>query len=71
MSLAKGQQFLTHTYRGHQVSGFYTEDKGKGRIDLMKDGQIVRSTDVPAYILWNYYAHAQDVIDTALDEVVA
>jgi len=69
MSLPNGQQFLSHTHRGYQVAGYYTEDPGRGRIALMKNGQVARQVDVLAYKLWNYYAHATDVIDAYITEI--
>jgi hypothetical protein len=52
-------------WRGYQVRAHYLKppDNQDALVEVLKDGEIVRSFRYPAYRVWNVAAHADDLID--------
>ena len=56
--------FETKEYRGYRIKAFYLEEGNRdAKIELWNDKDLVKSTTAPAYRIWNYHAHAMDIID--------
>lgn len=59
--------YETHEYREYKLKAFYLEGSDIARIELWKLGELIRSAEVPAYKVWNYSAHFQDIVDSELE----
>jgi hypothetical protein len=56
--------YETQEYRGYKIKAFYlNDDKHLARVELWKDGEIIRSLLTQAYRVWNYSAHIYDIVE--------
>jgi hypothetical protein len=61
--------YQTQSYRGYYVRAFYLNDgSNDARIELWDSKNRIKSGYCPAYKVWNYSAHANDMIDEILEE---
>jgi hypothetical protein len=62
--------YETHEYRCYRVKAFYEPDSttSKARIEIWKGEERIQTGFCPAYKVWNYYAHATDIIDDLIGE---
>jgi hypothetical protein len=44
------------------VRGFYSDDQELARVEVVRDGVVLRAFPVQAYALWNYEAHAEELL---------
>lgn len=52
------------TERGYTLRGWYGGGDGApGRIEVTRDGKIVREVYCPSYRIWNYAAHFGEIVD--------
>jgi hypothetical protein len=50
--------------RGYIVQAWYRDDPGAdARIEIVRDGVLVREFDYPAYRIWNIAAHFDEIVD--------
>jgi hypothetical protein len=60
--------FETKNYRGHFIRAYYLgNDSREARIEMRLGESLVWQKNVPAYRIWNYYAHREDLIDELLE----
>lgn len=52
-------------YRGYNIKAWYLpqSNNGDARIELLKDGAVIRTFNYPAYKIWNLAAHFEDIVD--------
>jgi hypothetical protein len=64
--------YVTDEYRNHRVRGIYLLDEsGLARVEILRGEQIMRTGKVQAYKIWNYSAHAHDIVDEFLADLPA
>jgi hypothetical protein len=62
--------YKTKPDRGFVFKAWETDSKGDALIEIEKDGKIIRSFSFPAYKVWNISAHANDIIESELNNNV-
>jgi hypothetical protein len=59
--------YETKEYRGHFIRAYYFgNDSHCARVEVRLGESLVWQANVPAYRIWNYYAHKEDIIDDIL-----
>ncbi len=66
--MEKGKMiYETHPNRGFIFKAWETDSKGTALIEVERDGKIIRAFPFPAYKVWNIGAHADDIIESELN----
>ena len=69
--MKKGKMiYETKPDRGFVFKAWETDSKGDALIEIEKNGEIIRSFTFPAYKVWNISAHANDIIESELNNNV-
>lgn len=66
--MEKGKMiYETKPDRGFIFRAWETDLKGDALIEVEKDGKIIRNFLFPGYKVWNIGAHANDIIESELN----
>ena len=61
--------FETKSDRGFVFKAWeLPESKGDAKIEVERDGKLIREFTFPAYKVWNIPAHADDIIKSELEK---
>ena len=62
--------FVTLPYLGYHVKAFYLNDGSQNaRVELWNGDTLVQNGQCPAYKVFNYQAHANDMIDDLVSDL--
>jgi hypothetical protein len=62
--------FETPNYRGYNVKAYYLNDgSNNARVELWNGDTLVQTGQCPAYKVFNYQAHANDMIDDLVGDL--
>ena len=67
MPVTEAIAYVTGEYKGLRLRGIYLNDgSNTARIEILRGDEILIAGTAPAYKIWNYSAHAQNIIDDFL-----